>query len=210
MTSCVRASHTKRCAPCARTTAPRSSDGRSARASTTCRACWTAGSGASSVRIAFVIHRYGPEIVGGSEHHCRLVAERLAAQHNVDVLTTCARDTLTWKNEYAEGADRIRGVTVRRFRNTGMHDSEAFRTSSEWIFNNGHDRTHEVNWLRQLGPWSPGLIEYLRKNQQQYDVVVFFEYRYATTVLGLEICPKRSVLVPTSAVGSGSDDEQPL
>jgi len=142
------------------------------------------------VRIAFVIHRYGPEIVGGSEHHCRLVAEHLAAQHNVDVLTTCARE-LTWKNEYAEGADRIRGVTVRRFRNAETQGG----------------RTHELDWLKQLGPWCPSLIEFLRKNQQQYDVVVFFEYRYATTVLGLEVCPKRSILVPSSPAGAGSDDE---
>jgi glycosyltransferase involved in cell wall biosynthesis len=162
------------------------------------------------VRIAFVIHRYGPEIAAGSEHHCRLVAERLATQHNVDVLTTCASESITWKNQYPEGADRIRGVTVRRFRNTGVHDPEAFRTYSEWIFNNGHDRTHEVDWLRQLGPLCPGLIEHLRKNQQQYDVVVFFEYRYATTVLGLEIFPKRSVLVPSSAVGPASEDEPAL
>src|SRR5262249_37589139 len=61
--------------------------------------------------------------------------------------------------------------------------------------------------LKQLGPWSPGLIEFLRKNQQQYDVLVFFEYKYATTVLGLEVCPKRSILVPSSPAGTGGDDE---
>jgi len=157
------------------------------------------------VRIAFIIHRYGPEIVGGSEHHCRLVAEHLAAQHTVDVLTTCARDSSTWKNEYAEGPDRIRGVTVRRFRNTEMRHADAFNKQSDWIFNHDHTRAQELDWLRQLGPWSPGLIEYLRKNQQQYDVLVFFEYRYATTVLGLEVCPKRSILVPSSP-GPADDD----
>ena len=31
-----------------------------------------------------------------------------------------------------------------------------------------------MDWLEQQGPWSPGLIEYLRRNQQQYDVLVFF------------------------------------
>ena len=38
------------------------------------------------------------------------------------MLTTCARDYVTWKNEYPEGADRIRGVTVRRFANARTRD----------------------------------------------------------------------------------------
>jgi glycosyltransferase involved in cell wall biosynthesis len=150
------------------------------------------------VKLAFIIQRYGAEVLGGSEQLCRLLAERLAAQHDVEVLTTCARDYVTWKNEYPEGVDRIRGVSVRRFANAGTRDIEAFNTYSQWIYNNPHSRADELEWLKQQGPWCPSLIEHLKHHHGQYDVLVFFTYLYAPTVLGLEIVPGRSVLVSTA------------
>ena len=150
------------------------------------------------MKIAFVIQRYGAEVLGGSEHLCRLVAERLAGNHDVDVLTSCAQDYVAWKNEYAEGADRVRGVTVRRFATSVTRDIDAFNAYSERIFNNPHSRADEMEWLKQQGPWCPGLIEFLRRNHQQYDVLIFFTYLYAPTVLGLEIAPQRSILVSTA------------
>jgi glycosyltransferase involved in cell wall biosynthesis len=150
------------------------------------------------MKLAFIIQRYGTEVLGGSEHLCRLMAERLAVQHEIDVLTTCARDYVSWANEYPEGADRIRGVTVRRFANARTRDMTTFNTYSDWIYNNPHTRADEMEWLKQQGPWSPALIEYLRRHHQQYDVLVFFTYLYAPTVIGLEIAPARSILVPTA------------
>jgi glycosyltransferase involved in cell wall biosynthesis len=150
------------------------------------------------VKIAFIIQRYGPEVLGGSEHLCRLVAERLAATHDVDVITTCARDYVTWKNEFPEGADRVKGVTLRRFPTAAVRDIDAFNAYSEWIYQNSHSPADEMNWLKQQGPWAPALIEYLKRSHQQYDVLIFFTYLYATTVLGLEVAPQRSILVSTA------------
>src|SRR5688500_16179724 len=118
------------------------------------------------MKIAIIVQRYGTEVLGGSEHLCRLVAARLAAPHEVDVLTTCARDYITWKHEYPEGVDRIRGVTVRRFATACTRDLESFNRYSEWLFNNPHSRADEMEWLKQQGPWSPALVEYLRRHQQ--------------------------------------------
>jgi glycosyltransferase involved in cell wall biosynthesis len=150
------------------------------------------------MRIAFIVQRYGAEILGGSEYHCRLIAERLAPRHQVEVLTTCAADYISWKNEYAEGADRVRGVTVRRFANARTRDIQAFNRYSEWIFNNPHTRDDEIEWLRQQGPWCPALLDYVERNQHQYDVLIFFTYLYAPTVLGVRIAPHKTILVPTA------------
>jgi glycosyltransferase involved in cell wall biosynthesis len=150
------------------------------------------------VKIAFIIQRYGTEILGGSEYHCRLIAERLAQRHQVEVLTTCARDYITWQNEYPEAPDRIRGVTVRRFANARTRDISAFNRYSDWIFSTPHTAADELEWLRQQGPWCPALIEYLEKHHASYDALVFFTYLYAPTVLGLNVAPSRSILVPTA------------
>ncbi len=150
------------------------------------------------MKIAFVVQRYGAEILGGSEYHCRLIAERLASRHQVEVLTTCARDYITWKNEYPEGDDRIRGVTVRRFANDGTRDLDSFNEYSDWIFHNDHTPADEEEWLKRQGPWCPSLTAYLEQHHRSYNALIFFTYLYAPTVLGLRVAPTRSILVPTA------------
>ncbi|HEX5417871.1 MAG TPA: glycosyltransferase family 1 protein, partial [Chloroflexota bacterium] len=67
------------------------------------------------MRVAFVVQRYGEEICGGAEQHCRLVAEHLLPYVDVEILTTCALNHLPWDNYDPAGATIINGVTVRRF-----------------------------------------------------------------------------------------------
>jgi len=87
---------------------------------------------------------------------------------------------------------------VRRFANDGVRDIAAFNRYSEWIYSQPHTRSDEMEWLRQQGPWCPSLVDYLGRHQQEFDVLVFFTYLYAPTVLGLEVNPDKSVLIPTA------------
>jgi glycosyltransferase involved in cell wall biosynthesis len=148
------------------------------------------------MKLALVTPRYGGEIAAGAEYACRLLAEQLSLRHDVEVLTTTARDKRTWKNEYTEGADRIRGVLVRRFAVNQPHEPQAFQHFSDRILNAPRSRAEEMEWVRRLGPSAPGLVEHLKRQQRSYDALIFFSLIHWTTVHGIAVAPERSVLFP--------------
>ena len=148
------------------------------------------------MKFAFVTPRYGADIPAGAEHACRLLAERVCLRHEVDVLTTCARDSLTWRNEYSETSDRVRGVLVRRFAVNQIRDDDAFQSLSSRVLADPHNRADADEWVRALGPSSPGLLDFLRRQSRSYDAIVFFSLQHATTVQGVAAAPERSVVFP--------------
>lgn len=148
------------------------------------------------MKFAFVTPRYGADIGTGVEHACRLIAEHVSERHDVDVLTTCARDDRTWRNEYSEGADRVRGVLVRRFGVSQVPDHIGFDTLSQRLQTTPHSRDDELEWVRLHGPWSPGLIDYLKRANRSYDVLVFFGLWHPLTVHGAGVAAERTVLFP--------------
>jgi glycosyltransferase involved in cell wall biosynthesis len=150
------------------------------------------------VRIAVVVQRYGAEINGGAELHARYVAEHLARHAEVEVLTTCARDYVTWENELRAGAELIHGVQVRRFPVARPRTPEIFARYSATVFEQTHSLQDELAWLDSEGPTSPDLLRYVENNAGTYDWFVFFSYRYYHAFHGPRAVAKKAVLVPTA------------
>jgi glycosyltransferase involved in cell wall biosynthesis len=148
------------------------------------------------VKFAFITPRYGADIPAGAEHACRLLAEQVCNRHDVDVLTTCARDTTTWKSEYTEGNDRVRGVLVRRFAVTPPNAAGELRPFTERLLAAPHTHADELEWVRRVGPSSPGLLDFLKRQHRTYDALVFFSLWHPTTVHGIQIAPERTILFP--------------
>lgn len=172
-------------------------------------------------KIALIVQRYGLEVNGGAEYHCRLIAEKLSAGFEVEVLTSCAQDHFTWANEYPEGVTEINGVKVRRFptlqqRNKGkVHQllkKLNNRTFTQQVlrffgFLMAADRLFPSSesimaigdkWSEQQGPYTRDLITHLRNNHSDYEALIFFTYLYYPTFYGLRIAPQKSILIPTA------------
>jgi glycosyltransferase involved in cell wall biosynthesis len=150
------------------------------------------------VKLACVVQRYGADIAGGSEAHCRAVAERLAGRHDVTVLTSCARDYVTWANAYAPGDSLDSGVRVRRYPVRQTRKLGPFSDLSDEVFDGTAPPDRQEAWFAANGPDVPELIEHLRAHGRDYDLVLFWTFRYSPSYFGLPLVADRAVLVPTA------------
>ena len=154
---------------------------------------------AAPVKLAFVVQRYGADIAGGSETHCRQLAERLCSRHDITVLTTCARDYVTWENAYPPGDPRRSGVRVQRFPVARTRNLKTFADLSDEVFDDlGSTPEREMEWFHANGPDAPALLEHLRTHGRDYDLVLFWAFRYAPTFFGLPSVAERGILLPTA------------
>ncbi len=159
------------------------------------------------MKIAVVVQRYGAEINGGAELHARYLAEHLARHVQVEVLTTCAQDYITWADAYPAGTTTVGKVPVRRFAVTRPRDPHTFGSWSERVFGQRHSVNDELAWLDAEGPTSPELVRYIADHQADYDFFLFFSFRYYHAYHGAKAVPGKAILVPTAerdeALGMG-------
>ena len=159
------------------------------------------------MKLAFVIHRYGSGIAGGSEEHCRQLAERLAASHDVTVLTTCAADYVTWRNVLPRGETSEGGVRVVRFPVAHPRDLKAFADISDEVFAGGSPPDRQDAWFRANGPDAPELLDHIRAHARDFDLVLFWAFRYSPSYFGVPLVADRAVLVPTAEADAAIDLE---
>ncbi len=150
------------------------------------------------MKAAFVVQRYGTEINGGAELHCRWVAEHMRKHWDTSVLTTQARDYITWKNHYPAGLEEVNGVPVRRFPVEKTRDPERFGKLQSFLLENEHSLQDELEWLKEEGPYSPELIGFIKAHADDYNTFFFFSYRYYHAYWGVQTVPQKSILVPTA------------
>lgn len=173
-------------------------------------------------RIAVVVQRYGPGVLGGAEGLAHALVAALKPHHDITVLTSCALDTSTWAMHFAPGSESLEGIQVRRFphpqRNEGGRARvplvHKLRRALRHVFDSlglarvaapsGRAAQDGALFLQRQGPACAGLLELLRREPDAYDALVFFTALYHPTAEGLPLWGRRSVLIPTL------HDEKPM
>ena len=170
--------------------------------------------GQRRLRVALVVQRYGLEINGGAELLARLVVEQIRGQHDVEVLTTCARDYTTWDMHYAPGEQLVDGIPVHRFAQPlRSHDGRAripkphkLRRSLfkglPWLHlarvarPKGDAEWDGLNYMRRQGPFVPALVQHLKQAGDRYEVVIYVTALYYPIACGILECPQPALLIP--------------
>ncbi|MBD2577180.1 glycosyltransferase family 4 protein [Oscillatoria sp. FACHB-1406] len=149
-------------------------------------------------KVAFVVQRCGTEVGGGAENLCLKIAQHMAQHWEVEILTTCALDYMTWENHYPVGVEVIKGAKVRRFRVSQKRNVKAFNRLSEKLAPRLKTASLEEQetWMKTQGPLSTDLIDFVSKHHNDYDAFIFFGYLYATTYFILPLVAEKAYLEP--------------
>jgi glycosyltransferase involved in cell wall biosynthesis len=171
-------------------------------------------------KIAVIVQRYGKEVNGGAEVHARLLAEQLSRHYDVSVLTSCALDYLTWNPHYPAGESYEDGIRIIRFQNRPrlsnkqqsywgrrQRGRQLIQKMYKWLgspawfrsaFPNAAVTMNDgVKWLEALGPYMPGLLDYLKEQETQYAAFIFITALYYPSAMGVLTVPNKSIFIPT-------------
>jgi glycosyltransferase involved in cell wall biosynthesis len=151
------------------------------------------------VKLAFVTPRYGTEVIGGAEAAARMLAERLCRRPGweVEVLTSCAMDHLTWENTEPAGTSSVNGVTVHRFPTASQRQLDYFDLDAKIrLAPSAVGLAEARRWVALNGPMCPGLVDAVAGTDA--DVVACYPYLFATTVDGIAVSPVPTVLHPAA------------
>lgn len=170
-------------------------------------------------KIAFVVVRYGENINGGAEFHCKMLAERLVGHYDVEVLTTCVENYVTGENVYDKGVEHINGVLVRRFEAAPMDKERSSfyywhsRRSVQvrkllyktrllaplalffpvWTFK----EKNEIGEYNSCPFYSPSLFSFIEEHKDDYKAFIPITIDFPMVYYTAMYAPEKTIVIPT-------------
>lgn len=170
-------------------------------------------------KVAFVVVRYGHDMNGGAEQHCRMLAERLTSNYDVEVLTTCVRDYVKGINELPEGEEWCDNILVRRFPvapvRPDMHKeyeraAKKSRRLRKHLYQFGllkfiasihpvwtYNVEIEHQYMQSHPLYSPALGLYVQNHKGRYKAIIPITMVYPSIYYASLYAAEKAILIPT-------------
>ena len=146
-------------------------------------------------KIAIVSPLYGTDLTDSIAVQCKNIVNILKDSFDITVLTTCANDSLTWRNNYPEGEQVIDNTRVIRFPVQCERKSNNEFGYRKFLEKEWNQTIEDVNWFKEQGPYTVELCNYLHKCYSAFDVIIFLDcVSYTTAFCMLEI--SNALLMP--------------
>jgi len=124
------------------------------------------------MKVAIVVPRYGPDVLGGAETLVRGFAEEAArCGWTVEIWTTCARSHYTWKNVHPAGHEEHGGIAVRRFP-ISQWDARRHADLDKQLERQGQLPTADQYAWVESGAHSVSLYEHVAQHAAGFDAVI--------------------------------------
>lgn len=149
-------------------------------------------------KIAFLSPRFSENAtVGGAETLLKnLALEAASVGRKVTVLTTCATDHFSWKNEREAGRISFGDIDVEFFPVDEDRDLDTFMRLDQSIGRKHTlSREEEELWLK-TSVNSKAMCDHIRNNSDDYDRIVMGPYLFGLIHHAAQILPEKTVLAP--------------
>ena len=148
------------------------------------------------MRMAFILARFGRQVLGGAETLAGgLAVEALRQGWQVQVWTTCATSYSTWRNDLPPGEDLSEAVPVLRFPVDSWDPAPFHALSRKLQIRSTLPIREQYAWL-ESGPQSMDLYRHVAAHSGEWDAVIVMPYLHSLTYQAAWLAGDRVVMWP--------------
>lgn len=150
-------------------------------------------------KILIITARFLENASGGAEKLAHDYASILSESNDVTVCTSCAKDYVSWKNEFAKGQNLENQIRIIRFPVNQTRNMVKMNRILNQCLEKGDSvsEKEQFEFLKEQGPYCPDLVDYITKEQNHFDLAILIGYLYYPVVASIPNLKIPFVIVPT-------------
>ncbi len=148
--------------------------------------------------ILIITSIFSGKSYSGSDRYTHEIASLLSIDNHVTICTTTSQDYVRWDSHFSEGASYIDNLKIIRFKPIYERNISKFNKNLRKLIKKKNVKSSDYEkFIIEQGPHVPKMIEYIKYNVNNFDIIIFIGYLYYPIVYGIPLCKNKSIIIPT-------------